>query len=342
MEKRPESSAPDPLGVGAVIKIGKTKPFIITLEDHYWDRELVALFADRDGKRPQKIQDRMYDVGALRLKDMDEAGIDLQILSHGSPGVQLLEAETAVGLARETNDRLHQLIQAHPKRFAAFATLPTPDPKAAADELERVVTKLGFKGAMLHGLTHGRLFIDDKRFWPIFERAQALDVPLYIHPAYPPAEVIDVYYGDYASRYPSIIGPVQGYTVESSTQAIRLVLSGAFDAYPRLKFVLGHLGEGLPAMLWRIDRYLPPLGPNAHSFSEIFRQNFYITTSGNFSTSSLLCSVMELSVDRIMFSVDWPYDSNLHAVEWMNGVPLSPDDKHKIFGGNAKRLLRID
>ena len=195
---------------------------------------------------------------------------------------------------------------------------------------------------MLHGLTHGKLFIDDKRFWPIFERAQALDVPLYIHPAYPPAEVIDIYYDEYASRYPSIIGPVQGYTVESSTQAIRLVLSGVLDVYPRLKFVLGHLGEGLPAMLWRIDRYLPPLGPDGRSFSDIFRKNFYITTSGNFSTSSLLCSVMELGVDRIMFSVDWPYDSNVHAVEWMNDVPLSPDDKLKICAGNAKLLLRID
>ncbi len=317
------------------------KPFIATIEEHYWDKELVALFAKRDGTRPPHVQERLYDFDALRIREMDEAGIDVQVLSHGSPGVQLLEPEASVRMARETNDRLHQSIKAHPQRLAGFATLPTPDPQAAADELERVVTRLGFKGAMLHGLTRGRVFIDDRRFWPIFERAQALGVPLYIHPGFPPPEVAEIYYRDYADSYPQLLGPVQGFTVESSTQAIRLVLSGVFEAFPGLKFILGHLGEGLPAMLWRIDHYLPKFGVAQQGFRDIFCENFYVTTSGDFSTPSLICTIMEMGVDRVLFAVDWPFDSNTLGVNWMNGAPLSPSDRRRILGENARFLLKL-
>ena len=228
-----------------------------------------------------------------------------------------------------------------PKRFAGFATLPTADPKAAADELERTVTKLGFKGAMVHGLTGGRLFIDDKQFWPIFERAQALDVPIYVHPAFPHAAVIEAYYRDYASQYPELLGPALGFTVETKTQAIRLVLSGLFDAYPRLKIILGHLGEGLPFLLWRIDQALSRPGNAGLAFKDTFREHFYVTTSGNFSNSALLCSVMEMGVDRILFSVDWPFVSNMDGMTWMETVSLCAEDKAKILGGNARRLLRL-
>ena len=145
-------------------------PFVVALEEHYWDRELVAHFPGREGKRLSQVEERLQDITDLRIKEMDEAGIDVQVLSHGAPGTQKMEAEPAVKLSRQTNDRLAEIVKANPKRFAAFGILPTPDPKAAADELERTVTKLGFKGAMIHGLTNG-LFIDDKRFWPIFERA---------------------------------------------------------------------------------------------------------------------------------------------------------------------------
>src|SRR5262249_8104230 len=148
---------------------------------------------------------RLHDLGALRLQEMDESGIDLQIISHGAPSTQRLDAETAVPVARRANDRLHEAITAHPDRFAGFAALPTANPKAAADELERPVTRLGFKGAMVHGLTNG-LFLDDKRFWPIFERAQALDVPIYMHPATPHPAVIEVYFKDYLKDYPGLSG----------------------------------------------------------------------------------------------------------------------------------------
>ena len=170
---------------------------VIALEEHYWDAEVATHFTERGPEmRNPAMQERLADLGALRIKEMDEAGIDLQVLSHGAPALQRIEAETAVPLARRANDRLFQAIQQNKSRFAGFAVLPSTDPRAAADELERAVTKLGFKGAMVHGLTTmggQHLFLDDKRFWPIFERAQALDVPLYMHPAVPHKAVIEAY-----------------------------------------------------------------------------------------------------------------------------------------------------
>jgi predicted TIM-barrel fold metal-dependent hydrolase len=315
------------------------KPVVIALEEHYYDRELVATFDGPEGRAPETRR-RLDDLGDLRIKEMDEAGIDVQVISHGAPSTQRLDAETAVRLARNVNDRLAQAIAAYPDRFAAFAALPTPDPKAAADELERTVTQLGFKGAMVHGLTNG-VFFDDKRFWPIFERAQALDVPLYVHPAVPHSAVVEVYYQDYLADFPTLRTAAWGFTVETATQGIRLVLSGVFDAYPDVKIILGHMGEGLPFLLWRIDHALSRPGNRSVSFREQFSQHFYITTSGNFSTPALLCSMMELGVDRILFSVDWPFVPNIPGTKWMNELQLSAEDKTKILSGNAKRLLKM-
>jgi len=317
------------------------KPFVVTLEEHYWDAELVAHFAGRDGKRISAVQERLEDLGELRLKEMDEAGIDVQVLSHGAPGAQKLNPDIAARLARETNDRLHAVIRNNPKRFAGLATLPTVDPKAAADELERTVTQLGFKGAMVHGLTGGEKFIDDRQFWEIFARAETLDVPIYIHPAFPHAAVTESYYQDYAAKFPEVLGPALGFTVEAAVQAVRLVLSGVFDAHPRLKIILGHLGEGLPFLLWRINQALSRPGNAGMSFRDLFCEHFYLTTSGNFSTPALLCSLQEVGVDRILFSVDWPFVANTLGMNWMRDLPLCREDKEKILGLNAKRLLRI-
>jgi len=314
---------------------------IIALEEHYWDQEVATHFKERGPEmRIPALQERLFDLGALRIKEMDEAGIDLQVLSHGAPATQRLDAETAVPLARRANDRLHEAVKKHPGRFEGFAVLPTADPKAAADELERAVTRLGFKGAMIHGLTNN-LFIDDKRFWPIFERAQALDVPLYLHPAVPHKAVIDVYYKDYLDQFPGLMTAAWGFGVETATQGIRLVLSGVFEAYPGLKIILGHLGEGLPFYLWRIDMALARQGNRKTPFRDTFREHFWITTSGNFSTPSLLCCVMEMGADRILFSVDYPFVPNPPGVKWMEHVPLGPEDRAKILHGNAQRLLKL-
>jgi 2,3-dihydroxybenzoate decarboxylase len=277
-------------------------------------------------------------VGALRLREMDEAGIDIQVLSHSAPATQRIAAENAVPVARKANDRLQGLVRASNGRLEGFAVLPTADPKAAADELERAVTKLGFKGAMVHGLTNG-IWFDDKRFWPIFERARALDVPLYIHPALPHPAVVDAYYRDYLKEFPALLTAAWGFTVETATQGIRLVLSGVFEKHPGVKIILGHLGESLPFSLWRIDMALSR--DRKSTFRDTFREHFWITTSGNFSTPSLICCVLEMGVDRILFSVDYPFVPNPPGVRWMDHVPLGPEDRAKILSGNAKRLLKL-
>ena len=200
------------------------------------------------------------------------------------------------------------------------------------------MTKLGFKAAMVHGLTNG-VFLDDKRFWPIFERAQALDVPLYLHPASPHPAVVDIYLKDYVKDFPALLSAGWGFTIETATQGIRLVLSGVFEKYPKLKIILGHLGETLPFLVWRIDTTLKRPGGKAANFRDIFCNSFYVTTSGNFSNPALLCCVMEMGIDRILFAVDWPFVPP--GTKWMESVPLCDEDKAKILSGNAKRLLRM-
>ena len=271
---------------------------------------------------------------------MDDAGIDIQVISHGAPSTQKLPIEIAAGLTSQVNDRLAKACTANPKRFAAFAALPTADPKAAADELERAVTKLGFKGAMLHGMSNGE-FLDHKKFWPIYAMAEKLDVPIYLHPSLPHAKVTEIYYQDYAKDFPLVVRPAWGFTVETATQAIRLVLSDVFEAHPKLKVILGHLGETLPFLVWRIDSALSRPGQKPMSFRDIFCKNFYVTTSGFFSDPALLCTVMEMGVDHILFAVDWPFVMNPPGVEWMKDIPLSDEDKVKILSGNAKRLLKM-
>jgi predicted TIM-barrel fold metal-dependent hydrolase len=316
------------------------RPFVVALEEHYWDPDLVAMFPGREGKRISDVERRLLDLGELRLREMDEAGIDMQVLSHGAPGTQKMNAEAAVRMAMQTNDRLHHFIQTNPARFAGFALLPTPDPAAAANELERAVGRLGFKGAMIHGLTNGK-FLDEPEFWPIFERAEALDAPLYMHPSFPDPAVAGAYYKHYASAYPEIMGPALGFTVEAATQAVRLVLSGVFDKYPKLKIILGHLGEGIPFLLWRMNQSFSRPGNQGVSFADTFRKHFYLTTSGNFSDTALACSVAEMGIDRILFSVDWPFIPNTLGTTWLAQSALSDGDKVKVFGGNAKTLLGL-
>ena len=314
---------------------------VIALEEHYSDKEIADTFppADRHGG---KILDRLFDYNELRLAEMDEAGVDMQVLSQSAPSLQRLDGETAVRIATAANDRLAKIVEANPDRFAAFAALPTADPTGAAAELERSVTQLGFKGAMVHGLTNG-LFLDDQQFWPIFERAQALDVPLYLHPASPDQAVVDRYYKDYVEDFPSILAATWGFTVETATQAIRLVLSGVFDKYPGLKIILGHMGEGLPFLMWRIDFTLKRMGNKVmeRTYREYFSEHFWITTSGNFSNSALLCSVMEMGIDRIMFSIDYPFVDNNPGTDWIPNIPLCEEDKAKLLHGNVERLLKL-
>jgi predicted TIM-barrel fold metal-dependent hydrolase len=314
---------------------------IIALEEHYVDLEVKAMLPAGDRVGAKSLADRIDDIGALRLREMDDAGIDMQVLSHSQPATQNLPVAQSIVAATAANDRLAALVKAHPTRFAAFATLPIGDALASAIELERSV-KMGFKGAMLHGLAPDLTFFDNPRFWPVFARAEALDVPVYIHPARPHPAVIDAYLKDYASRYPSLLNAGWGFTIETATTAIRLILSGLFDAHPRLKIILGHLGEGLPFSLHRISENLSrDHGKSPDWFRETFCRHFWLTTSGNFSTSALLCSMLEVGMDKIMFAVDWPFVMNQPGVSWVDGLTVSNADKHKLFHGNAEQLLRL-
>lgn len=313
---------------------------VIAIEEHYLDAELAAHFTGAEAARPAAVEKRLYDLGELRLAEMDEAGIDMQVLSHLAPSLQKVPAAIAVDLARRVNDRLAAACAVHPTRFAAFAALPTADVDAAVRELERCVTTLGFKGAMIHGLSESQ-FLDRPQFRPIFACAEALDVPIYLHPSTPHPAVTEIYYQDYVKDFPMVVRPAWGFTVETATIAIRLVLSGIFAAHPRLKIVLGHFGETIPFLLWRIDQALKRPGGQAMSFRDIFTKHFYITTSGFFSDPALLCCVMEMGVDRILFAVDWPVVANRPGTEWMANAPLSVFDRAKILGGNARALLRL-
>ena len=319
-----------------------SKPYIIALEEHYHDPEIVAAMGgNMEGRRNDALRARLDDLGALRLKEMDEAGIDFQVLSHGAPSTQRVTGDNAIGLARQLNDKLHRAVQANPTRFAAFGALPTAEPKAAADELERCVTKPGFVGAMVHGLCNG-VFFDDKRFWPIFERAQALDVPLYLHPAVPHQTVVDLYFKDYLASNPGLATAGWGFTMETAVLAIRMVLSGAFDAYPNVKFILGHLGETVPFSSWRINMTLSRDGEKGKGFRDKFMKHFYITTSGFFSNNALECCIKEMGIDRVMFSIDYPFVDNQSGADWaLKELTLGAADKEKLLSGNARRILKL-
>ena len=306
---------------------------IIAIEEHFTSPKLLELIAPRDGP----TQQRLNTLTGVRLKEMDEAGVDLAVLSENAPAANNLAPDIAVLAARASNDFLHETIRANAGRFAGFATLPLPDPKASADELERCVTRLGFHGAMVMGTSHG-LFLDDKRFWPIFERAEKLDVPIYIHPAPMQPAVLDTYFTGHAAP---MQGPPLGWGIETLTHSFRLITSGVLDQYPGTKIIIGHLGEMAPFTLWRTDHNVARFVKLPKSFADYYRTHFWLTTSGAFQDSALLCSIAEMGLDRVLFAIDWPYIDNTLGVQWLKKAPLSQVDRAAIFSGNARKLLKL-
>jgi len=285
------------------------------------------------------IVEQNSDLGAGRLAHMDAAGVDVQVLSFGSPGPQAFGAEVAIPMARDANDRLYQAIQKNPGRFAGFAALPTADPEAAAQELERCVSKLGFKGAMIHGHTRGS-FLDERKYWTIFERAQALGVPIYLHPTLPHPEAVKAYF----EGYEELARAGWGFAVDTSCHFLRVVFAGVFDAYPRLRIILGHLGEGLPFAMHRLNdhtwRSAARRGLKKTPLQYI-RENLLVTTSGNWYEPAFLCTLLALGADSILFAIDWPYEANKTGIEFLRKLSISDSDKEKIAHGNAERLLGL-
>jgi 2,3-dihydroxybenzoate decarboxylase len=292
-----------------------------------------------DPKALPLIPPRLRDFEETRLPLMDESGITMQVLSTSSPGVQgLADAAGAIAVARKINDDQAGIIRKYPGRFAGLAAMPTQDPKAAADELERAVTQLGFKGAMILGHTNGE-YLDHEKFWIIWERAEALGVPIYLHPAEPLVDQIKIYDGR-----PEFMGPAWSWGVETGTHALRIIGAGVFDAFPKTTLILGHMGEMLPYMTVRIDEgYEMTFHKKKLNKlpSDYIRENIMITTSGKYSAGALLCALRELGADRILFAGDYPWVTPKEAVELIERVPMSETDKEKIYHGNAERLFKL-
>jgi uncharacterized protein len=315
---------------------------VIAVEEHY-SSERIWKALDGLGRpvgRPE-IERKLLDLGDERIADMDAGGIDVQVLSLQPPGAQQLPA-SAVQLVREENDRLAETVRQHQGRFAAFAALPTAVPAAAALELDRAVRQLGFKGVLLNGQTAGR-FLDDTSFWPIFECAAALDVPIYLHPALPGASIIDAYYQGFKPQLTALLASsAWGWHIETGLHILRLILAGVFDRFPTLQFMIGHMGEALPFMLTRTTTNLPQSVTGLQrSVSDYVRENVHVTTSGFFSTPPLLTALLEVGADRLMFAVDYPFSRNEQGRTFLDQMPVSSLDREKIAHGNAERLLRL-
>ena len=281
----------------------------------------------------------LLDLGEGRLRGMDAAGIDMQILSLGSPGVQNFDASNAVSLARLANDRLAEAIKAHPTRYAGLATFAPQDPAAAVKELQRCKSELELNGALVNSHTNGE-YLDDPKYWPILEALEALEIPLYIHPR-------DAAPGVAGAAVPGFtVG--WGFAVETGTHALRLIGSGVFDRFPKLTIVLGHMGEGLPFFLERIDnRYkfeaamFPPQVKLQLQPGEYFRRNFLVTTSGMNVGPPLAATIGTIGIDRVLFAVDYPFEDQPATVAAWDAIPLSVEDKRKICETNVRRTFGV-
>jgi uncharacterized protein len=319
----------------------------ITLEEHYaspgfldspWGRELKAR-ASNFGGRTLRLFEQLTDVGEGRIAEMEAAGIDVQVLSLTSPGTEQADAADAVALAREANDFLAEAVSRNPARLAGFAALPTAAPDKAADELERTVRQHGFKGALINGHSRGR-YLDDKFFWPILERAEALNVPIYLHPTQPPKPVIEASYGGFSPIVTEMLaGPGWGWHIETAIHVLRLVLGGAFDRYPKLLVVIGHMGETLPFMLQRLDVMPMAMTKLSRPISAHLRENVYYTFSGFNFTPTFLDLMLQVGVEHIMFSADHPYASMAEARAFLDRLPVSSADRLRIAHANAERLF---
>jgi predicted TIM-barrel fold metal-dependent hydrolase len=318
----------------------------IALEEHFWTPELAAApgtgVLARAGT--EALAAALGETGEERIRDMDAAGIDVQVLSHAQPAAQVLPGDAGVTAARRANDYLAAAVAAYPSRLAGFATLPTASPEAAADELSRTVGDLGFVGGLVNSTigTNG-LFLDDASFAPLLSRFESLDVPLYLHPAPPPPLVREAFYGGLPATVAGALATnAWGWHAEAGLHALRLVVSGAFDQHPGLKLIIGHCGEMIPFMLDRIDDMMPhSVSGLASPVSEYVLRHMWVTTSGMFSMPPTLCALSVLGVDRVLFSVDYPFSPNVRGREFLDALPIAPADKVKVAGANAEHLLKL-
>lgn len=334
---------------------------IIGLEEHFVTpaflegpgKNFHQLALKSGGAAAAKTFDQLLDVGAGRLREMDAAGVAMQLLSLNFPGTEQSDPAEAMAIARDANDIAADAVRKHPDRFTALAALPTGAPEQAAGELERCVRQNGFKGAVINGHVRGR-YLDDPFFSPILERAEALNTPIYLHPTLPPKAVIEASFGGFSPQVTFMLaGPGWGWHIETGVHVIRMILGGVFDRFPKLQIVIGHMGEGLSYILPRLDKTARPLvqpgakaeagGPPKlqRSPAEYLRQNVHYTFAAFNFPATFQNLLAEVGADRIMFSADYPYGSMSEAVAFLNQIPVSAAERDQIAHGNAERLFRL-
>ena len=315
----------------------------IALEEHFITSDFLQNtqkvdFAAMNQENAADFQTRLLDFDDLRIKAMDEAGIEISVLSLTDPGIQgIADTNSAIGLAYKTNEFLAEKISKNPKRFRGFACLPLQDPLSAAKELEHCIRQHGFVGGLINGQTQGS-YLDEEKFYPFWKKVEELNVPIYLHPGSPqhmPASYKDQH---------ELAGPLWGWTVETGTHALRMVFSGLFDRFPGIKIILGHMGESIPYLLWRLDsRWNIIKHPKnlKKTPSQYIKENFYVTTSGMCSNGPLTCAIQELGEERVMFSVDYPYESSNVAAQFIEQAPVSKKVLESICYKNAQNVLKL-
>jgi predicted TIM-barrel fold metal-dependent hydrolase len=317
----------------------------IALEEHFALAETIdTSYAKQDLPTPE-FRQQILDVGNRRIAEMDRGGLEICILSLSAPGIQAIpDIPEAIALARRANDYLAEHIAKYPKRLKGFAALPLQDPQAAAKELTRCVKELGFCGALVNGFSqigdaNSAAYYDLPQYRPFWATVEELNVPFYLHPRAPLATRQQAYQG-----HPWMVGSPWGFAAETSIHALRLMGSGLFDDYPKLRVILGHLGEGLPFGIWRIDHgnSKGTLRPKAKlPLGQYLRENFYITTSGNFRTPALTDVMLEVGADHVLYSVDYPFEDVVEAKDWFDQAAISEPDRLKIARANAQKLFRL-
>ena len=319
----------------------------IALEEHF---AIAATLSDSQvfGAHVwSELGPRLTDFQDKRLRLMDASGVEIMILSLNAPAVQAIwDVKRAIHVAREANDVLAAEIAKRPDRFVGFAALPMQEPEAAARELTRCVKELGFVGALVNGFSQAgtadsALYYDLPQYRPFWRTVAELDVPFYLHPRNPLPGAIPGYDG-----HNWLLGPNWAFHAETAVHALRLIGSGLFDAHPTLQIILGHLGEGIPAYLWRIDHRNEWMQAR-HRYAakrwvaDYFRENFVLTTSGNFSTSALNQAIAEIGVERVLWSADYPFENISDAADWFDVVPLGEAERQKIGRTNAQQLFKL-
>ncbi|MDT5010897.1 MAG: uncharacterized protein QOH57_2514 [Mycobacterium sp.] len=313
---------------------------LIALEEHLLPVDLISAVRPNP-TAPDAVTAKLVEVGEQRLRVMDDAGIDMQVLSVAAPGTQQVPTEHAAELSRAINDRCAEVVAAHPARFNALATLPTQDPDAAIVEANRAITELGFCGVVINGHTQGR-FLDAPEFDDLLAAVEELDVPIYLHPTYPPPQVAEVYFGGLPGPTGEALSTAAwGWHVETGLHVMRLAATGVFDRHPKLQIVVGHMGENLPFSLMRADSVLTRANPDNRSVAQVVREHVHITICGYTTTPPLLCALQVFGADRIMFSSDYPFGDPVQHARFLAEAPISPADRDKIAYRNAEHLFRL-